>query len=199
MRGSLPVQHLYDLTHYQPDQLFRVSNVDNSLAEILSFQHIHKRCSGRVNSFVDMFLGLDTAFNEPLQHDCQLNHPDLRSRGMELTCGTRSFLSLVYLGPKSGSVTKNPWNRMRLATICVRFLMGYRSSIRSGQSNPPNRNRKTYQLLNYIATPCQTQLQNQHLSSTETQQEEREKNIPIRPKTFIHSIAAANCSPPTFS
>lgn len=41
--------------------------MDNSLAKILSFQHIHKRCAGLVNAFVDVFLGLDTAFNKPLQ------------------------------------------------------------------------------------------------------------------------------------
>jgi hypothetical protein len=40
--------------------------MDDSLAEILSFQHIDKCCAGVVNSFVDMFLGLDAAFNEPL-------------------------------------------------------------------------------------------------------------------------------------
>lgn len=101
--------------------------MDNSLAEVLSFEHIYKRCSGRVDSFVNVFLGLDTAFDEPLQQSDQSSENDWK----RLTCGTRSFLSLTYLGPKSGSLTKNPWNRIRLGTMYVMFLMPYRSSVRS--------------------------------------------------------------------
>lgn len=47
--------------------LLWVSNMDDSLAEVLSFQHIHKRSSGYINTLVDMFLALDAAFDQPLQ------------------------------------------------------------------------------------------------------------------------------------
>lgn len=66
MRGS-SVQHLYDLTTSPVQHLLWISDMDNSFAEVLSFQHIHKSCSGRVDSIVDVFLGLDTALNKPLR------------------------------------------------------------------------------------------------------------------------------------
>ncbi|KAL3703496.1 hypothetical protein TMatcc_010685 [Talaromyces marneffei ATCC 18224] len=43
--------------------------MDNGLAKVLSGQHIHKCCTSLVNSFVNMFLGLDTAFSKPLQYN----------------------------------------------------------------------------------------------------------------------------------